>query len=56
MLGHRRDEASDTVLVENNGVTPEGGCNPFWNNSIVLNENSTASVIVALSHCMFIYI
>ena len=36
---------SDSVLIENNGVTPEWGCNPFSSNSIVFNENNIASVI-----------
>ena len=42
------DDASATVLIENNGGTPEWGCNPFSNhisNQIVFNENSIASVI-----------
>ena len=34
------DDASDTAVVENNGVTPEWGCNPFSSNSIIFNENS----------------
>ena len=24
------DDASNTVLIENNGVTPDWGCNPFF--------------------------
>ena len=42
------DDASDTVLVEHNGVTLEWGCNPFLSDSIVFNDNSIASVIPEL--------
>ena len=38
------DNASDTVLIENNGVVPEWGCNPF-RVTLVFNENSITSVI-----------
>ena len=37
------DDASDTVLIENNGVTSDWGCN-----YIVFNENSIPSVITQL--------
>ena len=37
------------TTLENNGVTPEWGCNPFSSNSIVFNENSIASVIAEMS-------
>ena len=43
------DDASDTVFIENNGVTPEWGYNPFSSDSIVFNENIIASVIAELS-------
>ena len=33
------DYTSDTVLIENNGITPKWGCNPFSSDSIVFNEN-----------------
>ena len=33
------DDASDSVLIENNGVTAEWGCNSFSSDSIVFNEN-----------------
>ena len=36
-------------LIENNRVTLEWGCNPFWSNTIVLNENSIHSTIAELS-------
>ena len=36
------------VFIENIRVTPEWGCNPVSSNSIVFNENSTASVIAEL--------
>ena len=41
-------DASDTVLIENNGVTPEWGCNPFLSDSIVFNEISIPSVMAEL--------
>ena len=34
------DDACNSVLVENNRVTPEWGCNQFLRDSIVFNENS----------------
>ena len=33
--------------MENNEVAPDLGCHPFSSDSIVFNENSIASVIVA---------
>ena len=30
------------------GVAPEWGYNPFWSNSIVINQGSIASVIAAI--------
>ena len=44
----RFDDACDSVLIENNGVTPESVCNPFQSDSTVFNENRIASVIEAL--------
>ena len=32
------DDSSNSVLIENNGVTPEWGCNLFSSDSIVFNE------------------
>ena len=43
------DDVSDTVLIENNRVAPEWGCNPFSNDSIVFNKNIIASIIAELS-------
>ena len=43
------DDASDSVLIASNGVTPEWGCNPFSSDSIVFNENRIASIITKLS-------
>ena len=43
------DDASNTVLIANNGVAAEWGCNPFSSNSIVFNENSIASVITEMT-------
>ena len=42
------NDAGDSVLIENNGVAPECGGNPFSINYTVFNENIIASVIVAL--------
>ena len=30
------NDASDSVLIENNGVAPEWGCNPFWSYPLLL--------------------
>ena len=49
MLRKLCDDTSDPVLIENNGVTPELGCNPFSSDSIVFNENSIASIIAEFS-------
>ena len=38
-----RHYASDTVLIENNGVAPDWGCNPFSSNSMAFNKNSITS-------------
>ena len=48
MLQQFCDDASDTVLIENSGVTPEWGCNPFSGDYIVFNENSIACMIAEL--------
>ena len=45
------DNDSDTVLIENNGVAPDWGYNPFLSNSIVFNEDGIASIIAELSQC-----
>ena len=42
------DDACYSVLIENNGVAPDLGCNPFSSDSIIFNENSIASVIAEL--------
>ena len=49
MLRRLCDDASDTVLIENNRVLSEQGCNPFSRDSIVFNENSIASIVTALT-------
>ena len=46
------DDASNTALIENNGVAPDLGCNPFLGDSIVFNENSIISIIAELSHSL----
>ena len=43
------DNASNTVLIENNRVALDWGCNPFLSASIVFNENSNCSVITVLT-------
>ena len=45
------DDGSNTVLIENNGVALEWGCNQFVSNYIVFNENSTTNIIAELSQC-----
>ena len=44
-------DASDTVLIENNGVARKWVATPFWSYSIVFNENTIASIIAELSEC-----
>ena len=43
------DDANDSVLIENNGVTPEWGYKLFSRDSTDFNENRIASVIAELS-------
>ena len=43
------NDPSDIGFIENNGVASKLGCSPFWNNSIVFNENCIASVIAVLT-------
>ena len=43
------DDANDTVLIENNWVTPDWDFNPFSSYIIICNENSIISVITELS-------
>ena len=40
--------ASNTTLIENNGVPPEWGCHTIWSDPIVFHERSIPSVIAAL--------
>ena len=42
------DDASDTALIENNEVAPKWIATLIWSNSIVVNQDSIASVIPAL--------
>ena len=42
------NDASDSVLIENNGVVLEWGCIPLLNDSIVFNENRITSIITEL--------
>ena len=39
---------SDTVLIENNGVTWKWVATPFWSDSTIFNENSIANIIAEL--------
>ena len=51
MLRQLSDDACDSVVIENNGVTPEWGCNLFSSDSADFNETRIASVIAELSQC-----
>ena len=46
-----RLHASNIALIENNGVAPDWGCDPFSNDSILFNDNSIISIIEELSQC-----
>ena len=48
MLQQLCSDATDTVLIENNGVTQKRVANLIWNGSIVFNENSIISFITDL--------
>ena len=43
------DDASDTVVIENNGVATKWVATPFPSDSFVFNENRIASVIAVLT-------
>ena len=43
------DEASDTVLIENSGVTRKWVATPFLSDSIAFNENRITSVIAVFT-------
>ena len=49
MLRQYWDDASDTALIEHNGVAQEWGCNPFWSGSTVFNQSSIAIIIAVLT-------
>ena len=49
MLQQLCDDAYNSVVNENNGVTPELDCNRFSNDSTDFNENKIASVTAALT-------
>ena len=51
MLRQLSDDTCDSVLIENNGVAPEWGCNLFSSDSTDFNETRIASVIAELSQC-----
>ena len=42
------DDASSTVLIENNGVTWKWAATLLWSGSIVFNEKSMASIIAEI--------
>ena len=48
MLRQIVHDASDTVLIENNGVAWKWVAPLFWSNSIVFNETSITSIITTL--------
>ena len=48
-LRQLRDDASDSDLIENNGVTPELSCNPLSSDTVISNANRISSVIAELS-------
>ena len=43
------DDARDTVLVAINSVVQKWVATPFWNDSIVFNENRITRIIVEFS-------
>ena len=43
------DDTCNSVLTENNRVTPDWVCNSFSSDSTVFNENSFTSVIATLT-------
>ena len=47
MQSKRCDDASNTGLIEINGVAPKLGCNPFWG-SILFNESYVTSATTRL--------
>ena len=48
MLRQLSDDASDTVLIENNGVTQKWIAIPCWSDFIAFDKNSIAGVITEL--------
>ena len=50
------DDPSNSVLIENDRIAPEWGCNPFSSDSIVFNENRITSAIAELSQCWCWYL
>ena len=49
MLQQLSNDVSDSVLIENNGVTLEWGCNLFSSNSTDFNEDRITSITAELS-------
>ena len=49
MLRQLWDDVGDFVLIENNEVTPEWGCNPFSSDYILFNDSGivVASLMLA---------
>ena len=54
MLRDHCDDACNSVLIENNIVTPDWVYNPFSSDSTVFNENRIASVITAMSAALML--
>ena len=48
-LRQHYDDASDIVLIVNNGFTPKWVATLFWSGSIVFNQSSIASIITVLT-------
>ena len=42
----RCDDATDTALIENNGVTRKWVATPIWSHSIAFSQSNITSVIV----------
>ena len=49
MLRQLCDDASNSVLIENNGVTPEWGCNPFLSDSQLFSMRKVS--LASLQNC-----
>ena len=48
------DDASDSVLIEHNGVTPDWGCNTFSSNTVVFKDNRITSVMAKFAAALML--